>query len=476
MQDNVVIKKPRNREIVIITYIFVGIFLAMLGSFAYYIIVESSNAINNSYNKRQDLLAQRVVRGKILAKDGEVLAETVTGNDEKETRYYPYQNMFAHVVGHFSQGRTGIELLENYRMLQSNDNPITNISKELSGEKTIGDNVITTLDVELQKVAYEALGNQKGAVVVIEPSTGKILAMVSKPDYNPNPETLDANWNSLLQDVNQESALLNRATQGLYPPGSIFKILTAAEYMRENKIEEYHYQCTGKLHYKGVDINCYNNKVHGSLDLKHSFSLSCNSSFANIGSLLNIGKYRSLCESFLFNKELPVKFSYKKSSFALSNQSDEEEILHTAMGQGRTTITPLHAAMVVSCIANKGKMMTPYVVDKLESSEGNLVSQSKESVCAEPLTEEEANVLIDYMKEVVNSGTATALKGLGFEVAGKTGSAEFDSTKASHSWFVGFAPADNPQIAISVIVEGAGTGSEYAVPISKRVFQTFFTK
>lgn len=475
-KDKVSVKKPRNREVLIITYVFVGIFLAMIGYMAYYLFVKSSDAINNSYNKRQDLLAERVVRGKILSKDKEVLAETVIGKDGKETRYYPYSNMFAHIVGHFSQGRTGVELLENYKMLQSNDNPISNISKELAGQKTSGDNVVTTLSVKLQKTAYEVLGNHKGAVVAIEPSTGKILAMVSKPDYDPNPEQLNSNWNYLLQDANQQSALLNRATQGLYPPGSIFKILTAAEYMRENDKSAYSYQCTGKLHYKGVDINCYGNKVHGRLDLKHSFSKSCNSSFAHIGSLLDIGKYRQLCEAFLFNKEIPVKFPYKKSSFVLSKQSDEEEILHTAMGQGKTTITPLHAAMIVSAIGNKGKMMTPYVVDRLESSEGNLVKQTKEGVCATPVSEDEAATLTDYMKEVVNSGTATALSGLGYKAAGKTGSAEFNSSKDSHSWFVGFAPADNPQIAISVIVEGAGTGSEYAVPMAKQIFQTYLNK
>lgn len=475
-QDGMPVKKRKNREILVITYFFVGVFLLMLGYMAYYLMIESSDAINNSYNKRQDLLAERVVRGKILSKDREVLAETVTENDGKEIRYYPYKGMFSHIVGHFSQGRTGIELLENYKMLQSNDNPIGNLSKELAGKKTLGDNVVTTLSVNLQKIAYQTLGNRKGAVVAIEPSTGKILAMVSKPDYDPNPEALNNNWNYLLQDPNQDSTLLNRATQGLYPPGSIFKILTVSEYMRESDKNSYHYQCSGKLNYKGVDIHCYGNKIHGLLDLKHSFSKSCNSSFAHIGSLLDIGRYRGLCEDFLFNREIPVQFPYKKSSFVLSSKSDDEEVLHTAMGQGKTVITPLHAAMIVSAIGNQGKMMTPFVVDRLESSEGILVEKTKESVCATPVSKEEATTLKDYMEEVINGGTATALKGLGYKVAGKTGSAEFNNSKDSHSWFVGFAPADNPKIAISVIVEGAGTGSEYAVPMAKQIFQVYLSQ
>ena len=160
----------------------------------------------------------------------------------------------------------------------------------------------------------------------------------------------------------------------------------------------------------------------------------------------------------LFNSELPTTFVYNKSSFVLDSSSNKEEIMHTAMGQGKTQITPLHLNMVVSAIANKGVLMKSYVVDRLESESGSLVRQYKPKASENILTEDEASILTGYMKEVVNSGTATSLNSFSYKVAGKTGSAEFDSSGNSHAWFTGFAPANNPTICVTVIVEGMGTG------------------
>lgn len=451
-----------------------ALFLGLIGYFVYFMAVQSKDVINNSYNQRQTILAKRVVRGKILGSKGEVLAETISNGSGGETRSYPYGRLFTHVVGHSSQGKTGVELSENFNLLTSNDNPVTNFQKKMDGKKTIGDNAITTLNVDLQKVAYDALGNHKGAVVVMEPSTGKILAMVSKPDYDPSPASLDIQWKSLVADTNEESCLVNRATQGLYPPGSTFKILTTLAYMRQtDDTSKFSYQCSGTEKQDGIVVNCYRNHVHGKLNLQNAFAKSCNSCFAFLGTKLNIKEYRKVCESFFFNTKLPTKMVHNKSSFVLNNNSNKEEIMHTAMGQGKTQITPLHAAMIVSTIANKGVMMQPYVVEKLESNNGAIVRETKETAAGTLMTEEEVKELTTYMKEVVRSGTATSLSSLSYPVAGKTGSAEYDATKNSHAWFLGFAPADNPQAAVAVIVEGAGTGSEYAVPIAKKVFQSY---
>lgn len=467
-------RKGGNREILVVTCMLSALFLGLIGYYVYFMATQSTEVINNSYNQRQILLAKRVVRGKIFGSKGEILAETVSDGVGKETRKYPYGRLFTHVVGHSSQGKTGIELSENFNLLTSNDNPVTNFKKKVDGKKTIGDNVYTTLNVELQKVAYDALENHRGAVVVMEPSTGKILAMVSKPDYDPSPSSLDVNWNSLVADSNEESCLVNRATQGLYPPGSTFKILTTLAFMRQSdNTEKFSYQCNGTETQEGIVVNCYRNHVHGTLNLTSAFAKSCNSCFAFIGTELNINKYRDLCDSFYFNKKLPIKMVHNKSSFVLDGKSNKEEIMHTAMGQGKTQITPLHAAMIVSTIANKGTMMKPYVVETLKSNNGNVVRNTKPTELGEPMTREEAKELTNYMKEVVNSGTATSLKGLSYPVAGKTGSAEYDSTKSSHAWFLGFAPAKQPRIAVAVIVEGAGTGSEYAVPITKKIFQAY---
>ena len=468
-------KKTGNREIMVITYSFVLIFFCLIGYLVYFMSVQSKDVINNSYNQRQSLLAQRVVRGKIYGSKGEVLAETIIDVYGNETRNYPYGRMFTHVVGHSTQGKTGIELSENFNLLTSNDNIVTNFQLKMANKKTKGDNVYTSLNVDLQKVAYEALGNYKGAIVVSEPSTGKILAMVSKPDYDPNPSSLNVSWNSLVADDGNSSCLLNRATQGVYPPGSIFKVFTALDYLKEHNGNDknFSYTCSGTESQDGFVVNCYHNHVHGTLDLKNAFAKSCNSCFAYLGTALDMKSFKNACEDLFFNKNLPTDFVYKKSSFVLDENSDKEEIMHTAMGQGKTQITPLHANMVVSAIANKGVMMKSYVVETLKSNQGSVVRKNKPKEYGAIMTEEEAEKLTGYMKEVISSGTATSLSSLSYSVAGKTGSAEYDSTKNSHAWFIGFAPVEQPKIAITVIVEEAGTGSEYAVPIAKKILQAY---
>ena len=469
-----VVNRGGNQQIMVVTYIFLLIFVALIGYMAYFMIVQSKDVINNSYNQRQTLLAKRTVRGQIMAEDGTVLAETVTGADGKETRKYPYGNVFCHVVGHSTEGKTGIELMENFNLLTSNDDMIKNFQKKMSGEKTMGDHAVTTLKVNLQQVAYDALGSNKGAIVVSEPSTGKILAMVSKPDYDPNPSSLNGQWKELVKDSNEQSYLVNRATQGLYPPGSTFKIFTVLEYIRENaKYKKFSYQCKGTEVQDGYTVNCYQNHVHGSLDLKNAFAKSCNSCFAFLGTQMSTSSFRKNNEQLYFNKELPTTFVTNKSSFVLNGNSGKEEVMHTSMGQGKTQITPLHLNMVTAAIANKGVMMKSYVVDHLVSENGNVIRQYEPKEAGSVMTEDEASTLKSFMKEVVRTGTATSLNGLSYGVAGKTGSAEYDSTKRSHAWFTGFAPADDPKICVTVIVESVGTGSEYAVPIAKKIFQSY---
>lgn len=445
----------------------------MTGRFIYFMVVQSSDVINNSYNKRQDLLAEKFVRGKILASDGTILAETVTDSSGNETRKYPYNDLFAHVVGSVGRGKTGLELAQNFTLLSSHTNVMNQAVTQMQGDKIVADDIVTTLNVELQKVASDALGNRKGAVVAIEPSTGRILAMVSKPGFDPN--TIAQNWNSLVEDASGNSALLNRATQGLYAPGSTFKIVTLLEYLKEHpsNYNKYTYECKGSAMFGDRRISCYNNHVHGVLDLKESLAHSCNDSFAHIGTLLNLKSYNKTAQKLMFNKSIPLNIPYNKGSFSVSGSDSENEIAQTAMGQGKTQITPLLSAMISSAVANDGKMMTPYLVEGIQTSSGHDVKTTKKKVLSKSMTKEQAAIMTDYMTEVVNSGTGTALKTSKYQVAGKTGSAEYDSTGASHAWFTGFAPANNPTIAVSVIVESSGTGSEYAVPIARRLFETY---
>ncbi|MGO5052260.1 peptidoglycan D,D-transpeptidase FtsI family protein [Lachnospiraceae bacterium LCP25S3_G4] len=445
-----------------------------MGYIVYFNVVKSKDIINSPYNTRQDSFADRIVRGKILDRSGNVLAETQVGEDGSESRYYPYGDVFAHVIGYASKGKSGIESVENFNLLTSNAFFVEKIIKEFKDEKNIGDNVVTTLDVSLQQAAYDALGDNNGAVVVMEASTGKILSMVSKPTFDPN--QVDTDW-EYLNSSESGSALLNRATQGAYAPGSTFKVVTTLEYMRE--FPDYHnyaYECNGEITQDGTTIHCFDSTAHGGEDLLSSVANSCNASFANIGLQLDKTSYVKTAKSLLFDSKLPSVLPYTKSKFAITNDSTSADMMMTAMGQGETQVSPYHMALITAAIANGGKLMKPYLVSSVTNYNGAQVSKNMPQSYGELMTATEASQLSEYMRAVVTQGTATSLGGEDYTVAGKTGTAEYSSDKEkSHSWFIGFTNVDNPELVISVIVEGSdGNSGAKAVPIAHEVLNAYY--
>ncbi|BDF16716.1 penicillin-binding protein [[Clostridium] scindens] len=464
-------KRARNKEFARVTYIFVALFLVLMGYITYFQVARSRDIIRSPYNARQDSYADRVVRGKILDKEGNVLAQTNVSEDGTETREYPYGNMFAHVVGYSVQGKSGLESVENFELLTSNAFFLEKIKNEFQDKKNMGDSVVTTLNLELQEAAYDALGNYKGAVVVMEPSTGKILAMVSKPDFDPN--TVAENWDFLNTD--QDSVLLNRATQGQYAPGSAFKVVTALEYMRENPdYENYGYNCTGAIEKDGVTIRCYNGHVHGQVGFQDSLAYSCNTSFSNIGLSLDIKNFRETSKELLFNSKLPSVLPYSKSSFSLEPGAGSADKMMTAMGQGKTQVSPYHMALITSAIANGGTLMKPYLVDSVTNYTGAVIDKNKPEKYKSLMTSEDAAKLKQYMSAVVDYGTASVLSGQSYTAAGKTGTAEYSSDKEKdHSWFIGMTNVDNPELVISVIIESSD-GTAKAVDVAKQVFDAYY--
>ncbi len=454
-----------------VTYFVVIIFLAMMAYLVKYVVVDSETTIANSYNKRQSIYAETVTKGQILSSDGKVLAETVTDSEGNETRNYPYGTLFAHVVGYATSGQSGLEMSANYYLLTSNQNILARVYHSITGAKDEGNNVVTTLDYTLQKAAYDALGSNDGAVIVIEPSTGKIRAMVSKPDYDPN-EIADVIANS----DSSSSVLLNRVTQGLYAPGSTFKILTSLEYIRENvAYNNYSYDCQSQGIFNSVSIHCYGNKTHGTLTLKQSLAYSCNTSFANIGTTLNVASFAELCETFLYNSELPYDGYYNKSSFKLTADSDKSDIAQTVIGQGDTLITPLHNALIMCAIANGGVLMKPYLIERIESTEGTTVKKFANTTYGRIISATEATELIDLLSAVTEYGTASSyFSGATYSVAGKTGTAEYNDAGDSHSWFVGFSNVDNPDIVVCVLIEGASITGSSASAAARKIFDAYY--
>lgn len=470
-------KKKRCRtEIYIVTYLMVFLMLGVMGNLIYFQMTERETTINNSYNTRQELLAKQNIRGQILSAQGDVLAQTIVEADGTEKREYPYKELFAHVVGYSTKGKTGVENQGNMNLLTSNAFIGEKIQNELESSKNYGDNIVTTLNVKLQQTAYDALGVYSGAIVVTDVKTGKLLTMVSKPDFDPN--KIVQIWDDVVNDEDS-SVLVNRATQGLYPPGSTFKIITSLEYFREHngEVDTYSYQCNGSYKNGEDRINCYHGSKHGTVGFQRSFEKSCNSSFVNIGLQLDLDKMSKTAGELYFNKELPLSLVSNKSSYVLDSDASVYDIMQTSIGQGKTQITPMHLNMITQAIANGGEMMKPYVIDRVENYKGVVVKQYNKTSIGNIMSIEESDFLTRLMTGVVEDGTATKLSGLSYTAAGKTGSAEYNGVKEdSHAWFTGFAPADNPEICITIIVEGAGSGGDYAVPMAKRIFDAYFLK
>ncbi len=451
---------------------FAALFLVLIVYLIHFTATNGREMINNSYNSRQELLQAQNYRGSIYSRDGEVLAETVLDEAQNETRTYPYHDLFAHVVGYSTRGRMGVEALANAYLINTDISLGSKAANAEAGSKNPGDNVYTTLDVELQELADSLLGLYRGAVLVTEPDTGRVLAMVSHPDFDPN-EIADG-WDSLVEE--DDSVLVNRATQGLYPPGSTFKIFTALEYIRQNPdtYGQYSFTCPGYYSSGGSRINCYHGGSHGQVDLFTSFAKSCNASFANIGMSLDRDRFQETLDGLLFGQELPCGLRYARSSVQISGESTDGEMMQTSIGQGKTQVTPLHMNMITCAIANDGVLMEPMLMERVEDAEGNKVSAFRPKAYGRLLSQEEAETLREMMKAVVEEGTASKLKGQDYTAAGKTGSAEYNSLRDSHAWFTGFAPAEDPEVCVTIIVEGAGSGGDYAVPMARRLFDCYF--
>ena len=466
-------KKNTDKEFVIVTYVMLLLILAMAAYFVYFLGFKSESFINNSYNPRISSLSASVIRGDIISSDGKLLAETVVEKNDTE-RNYPEKNIYAHAVGYAGKGMGGIEKDYNFNLLRSHGFIIDRLGNEVLNNKNKGDTIVSTLDSKVQSEAYYGMDSYNGAVIAMEPDTGNIIAMVSKPDFDPN--EIEINWENLSSE-SSSAVLLNRTLNGLYPPGSTFKIVTALEYLREGGSGEDEFNCRGVISSDNMKIHCYNNKAHGNISFVQAFSKSCNTVFADIGTQLDKDSFNNLLESLLFNKKLPTDISNtSKSRINITNESNDALMMQIAIGQGDTLVTPIHMAMLASAIENNGALMKPRLVKEIRSFDNSYTDVIEAREYGALISESEADTIKEYMRQVVENGTGKALLDTEYTCYGKTGTAEFSDNKKSkaHSWFVGFAEYNGRQLAIAVIMEEAGAGGEYAAPLAKKVFDAYF--
>jgi peptidoglycan glycosyltransferase len=444
---------------------FILFFVGMIAYLAYFTSFERKKISVHPSNRRLDHLESEIVRGTIYDTNGVVLA--ITENDQRK---YPFGSLYAHSVGYANQGKNGAEALVNTELLYPDYTLKSIFENAFFEEPFMGRDVVLTIEHTLQQSAEEGLKNKKGAVVILEASTGKIFAMYSNPTFNPN--NLSSNWEYLIKD-DVNSPLVNRVTQGLYPPGSIFKILPSIAYLQNEFKEPFTHVCEGSITKGEHTIRCFNGTAHGEVDLKAAFEKSCNTYFIALEEYISPQSLQNLAEKLLFNKTLPTEIETSKSRLSIKGE-DSFNVLASYMGQGKTLVSPMHMAMLSSLIINDGVLMEPYIFDYSMSKKGSIRLKNLPSYHSAYLQEEITTQMQQMMIGVVEKGTATAIKRSDIIIGGKTGTAQ-NETSEDHSWFVGFAYPENRKeeaIAFAVIVENGGKGAQ-ALNVTRTIIDAY---
>jgi len=448
------------------------LFSMLIVYLTYFELFVKDKIISNSYNQRLNADNSSVLRGSILDRNGEVLAKSQFKGETQE-RVYPYGSLYSHIIGYNSRVY-GKSLLEaNYNDYLSNRydaHTLMDILAKLEGFDPAGANLTLTLDHNLQAQAEKLMRNLKGAVVVMNPRTGEILAMVSKPDFDPTGSKLEASWRTLVESP--DSPFLSRATQGLYAPGSTFKVVVSASAL-DHGLADKVYKDTGITTIDGKEFRNAGGKAYGEINLSQALSVSSNTYFARLGTDLGASALKKAAEAFGLEKDVPFELPFNKSRFPYKEMS-QTDLASVGIGQGKILVTPLHMAMIASSIANDGVMMQPWLVKDIKTVNDITLQEGKPRVLAQPISAQTAQALKEMMVDVVKSGTGKKAAIKGITVAGKTGTAQNETTggekEQEHAWFIGFAPADDPTVAVAVIAEYSGSsGGDLCAPIAGKL-------
>lgn len=459
-------ENKKNAKIVI--YAIVVFYIILIIYLAYFQVVEADKLSDHSYNSRNWIDESQYNRGLIVDRNGQVLAETLENQEGEKYRNYPYGSLFCHTVGYsFSDyGKTFLESEFNKELLNIEEETPINELRSIIAEDQEGNNLQTTLDVDLQGKARDLLEGHKGSVIVMNPKNGEIYAMQSAPYFNPN--NLDNDWETLIS--HEDSPLLSRSTEGLYTPGSVIKIVTAASIMDAGM--DLNYYDEGSIVVDGYTINNFENLAHGDINMEWALVHSSNTYYVDKALELGPQALKETFEKFMFNQNIPFDLQVAVSQHPFVSGMSDTDLAAASYGQGDTLVTPLLMAMSVSAIANGGKMVEPYIVESIIGKDYTESRNNEPVILSQVMTEENAELLQEYLASVVDNYPSAQISTL--SSAGKTGTAETGSGQ-SHAWYVGFAPLENPQFAVAVVLEEDGTlGGRTAAPIGAEMLKTAY--
>jgi len=474
-----------NKPIRRVAFVAMVMFALLLGNVTYSVLFRQAGLDANAQNRRTRDAEFAQDRGAILATGKVPMADTKASDDRfRFQRVYPDGDLYSVVTGYYSydHGRTGLENSYNTQLAGTDDSLFVRRLVDLVTDRSPeGASVQTTIVPRVQKAAAEALGNQKGAVVALDPKTGAVLAMVTSPSYDANEiashdiEAANKAWTKLAKDDTRP--LANRAAREIYPPGSTFKLVTAAAALEDGMSPDTEVASPDRLKlpntvtYLPNSTNCGGSKT----TISNALRVSCNTAFANLGLELGQDKLREQAQKFGFNARHLADLNGVASQFP--DEMDQAQLALSAIGQYDVAASPLQMAMVTAGIANDGAVMDPYVVSMVQGPDLKPISTTKPAKLSQAMTPANAKELQEMMRIVVSQGTGSAAQISGVDVAGKTGTAQSDPTRKPFAWFTSFAPVDDPKVAVAVIVEDADiprqdiAGGRVAAPIARATMQ-----
>ncbi|KJS01233.1 MAG: hypothetical protein VR68_05740 [Peptococcaceae bacterium BRH_c4a] len=486
-------------------YLFLALFTVLMLYMGYLNVVVGPTLATDPHNRRLAAAEEAIIRGAIYDRRGALLAEDRVIGGAK-VRVYPRGRETAHLLGFVSRqyGRTGLEsAFDSYLLAMDDAGKVRAVFDRILGRQRYGYNVGLTIDAGLQRLALNMLGSRSGAVVAIDPKTGAVLAMVSSPAFDPGSieevvrtESVTKNGKTqeikttrydILKTKTDSAPLLNRAARGLYPPGSTFKVITGAGALEAaGQKTGRTVECKGSITVDGFVLK--DTGVHGKVGFNEAVAVSCNSYFGELGLELGEEGLKRAAGSFGFELldyegktggmgKYPVvsaEIPYNPGTLPADRMSPPEAA-STAIGQGRTLVSPMQMALVAAGIANGGVVMKPLVMEKVVDRSGGIHKKMSPVALYTAVSPETARDLSAAMEDGVRRGTASQAAISGIRVAGKTGSAQ-NPHGQTHAWFIGFAPADNPGIAVAVVVENAGGGGYVATPVAREIIREYLSK
>lgn len=480
------------RQINRVTAVLIVFILALLINVSYLQVFKADDYRNQPGNQRMLLSEYSRERGAILVDSAAIANSTKTDDTLKYLRTYESGETYAAITGFYSMiyGATGLESAQN-SVLAGNDSRffVDRLQQLFAGRKPKGGAIRLTINPAAQEAAMEALDGRTGAVVAIEPKTGAILALASSPSFDPNllsshdAASIQENYEALNSDEMQP--LLNRALNMTLPPGSVFKLVTAAA-----ALESGNYTAKTKipgprrmdLPLSDKTLGNWNDKSCGPDDetnLKNALAISCNTAFALLGIELGATALADQATAFGFESTFDIPMSSAASRFPTN--LDDAQTAMSAIGQFDVRATPLQMALVVAAIANNGVLMQPYLVDQILGPDLNVLESTTPRQVRQAISEQTADTLLEMMVNVVEDGTGSNAAISGVSVGGKTGTAENDPNEPAHAWFVSVADADDPSVVVAVVLENGGgatevSGNKLAAPIARKVMRAVLDK